>query len=172
MSLDSFIQTQVTSLQTDLLTEIMILITNIMSTKALFTFSLILLLFLSYKKRYQKVFLVIVSIGGGIALELSLKALIQRARPENALIEASSSYSFPSGHATLAMIFFSLLIYLFKDQIKNKVLRYIFISTNILLILLVGFSRIYLNVHWFTDVLGAFTLGILWVILLIHLQKK
>lgn len=172
MSFDQLINTKITLLQTDVLTQIMIAITNIMSTKVLLTLSLLLILFLTYKKNYRKVLLVIVSIGGATALELFLKALIQRARPENALIEASSTYSFPSGHATLAIVFFSLLILLFKDKIKNKQLKYSFITTNILLILLIGFSRVYLNVHWFTDVIAGFMLGLLWIILVIHIYKK
>ncbi|MDP3729110.1 MAG: phosphatase PAP2 family protein [bacterium] len=171
MSLDQIINTKVTLLQTEFLTKIMLIITNIMSTKGIIFLSLLLILFLAHKKRYQKVLLVILSIGGGIALELSFKALIQRARPENALIE-TTSYSFPSGHATLAIIFFSLIIYLFKDQIKNTLQRWIFIAANIFLILLIGFTRIYLNVHWFTDVLAGFILGILWLYLIIYLLKK
>ena len=171
MSIDTSINTLMTLLQRDTLTQIMIIITNIVSTKVLTILSLLLILFLTYKKRYQKIFLVILSIGGGIALELSLKALIQRARPENALIE-SSTYSFPSGHATLAIIFFSLLIYLFKDQIKNKISRYCFITLNILLIILIGFSRVYLNVHWFTDVLAGFAIGLICLLIIIKLFKR
>ncbi|MCA9495893.1 MAG: phosphatase PAP2 family protein, partial [Nanoarchaeota archaeon] len=51
---------------------------------------------------------------------------------------------FPSGHATMAIIFFSLLLYSFKDDIKKKSLKYIFIISNIVIFLLIGTSRIYL----------------------------
>src|SRR3989344_385768 len=100
-----------------------------------------------------------------------IKALAQRARPENALIE-TSTYSFPSGHATLAIVFFSLLIYLFGKNIKNTFIRWSFIAGNIFLILLIGYTRIYLNAHWFTDVIAGFALGLLWFSFVIILWKK
>lgn len=161
-----------TQIETPSLTSVMVFITNIISTKTLLLFTILLFLFFAYKKKYHKVFLVLLAIGGATVLELLLKALIQRARPENALIDASVTYSFPSGHATLAIVFFSLMVYFFKDYIQNKVYRSLFISINILLILLIGLSRIYLRVHWFTDVLGGFLLGILWVYFCILLFRK
>ena len=163
MGIDLFINTKITLLQTELFTKVMILITNLMSPEVLAVFTIFLLALLLYKKKPKQAFFVFFAIGGAAVLELTLKELIQRARPENALIDASSTYSFPSGHATLAITFFSLLIYLYKDHIKDKILRYIFIGGNIGMIFLIGFSRIYLNVHWFSDVLGGFAIGMLWL---------
>jgi len=74
--------------------------------------------------------------------------------------------------ALISMIFFSLLIYLFKDDIKNKVLQNCFIVVNVVLIILIGFSRMYLNVHWFSDVIGGFALGLGWVTLLMLLEQR
>ncbi|RLG10216.1 hypothetical protein DRN73_08395 [Candidatus Pacearchaeota archaeon] len=111
---------------------------------------------------------------GGFALKAFVKDLIQRPRPISSLIPVSG-YSFPSGHALISIIFFTSLIYFFKDNIKNKNLRYTFITINILLFLLIGFSRIYLNVHWFSDVLGGFLLGLFWIgfsILFFKIIKK
>jgi len=107
---------------------------------------------------------------GGLLFEVLTKVIIHRARPENALIEVSG-YSFPSGHATMAIIFFSLLLYSFKDDIKNKALKNIFIASNIIFFLIIGLSRVYLNVHWFSDVLAGFGLGLFWLTLLILIFK-
>lgn len=170
MSLDLFINTKIASLQTPFLTTLMTHITNSISPTKIIFLSLIIIALLSYKKRLKETFLFILSIGGGYLLEIALKELVQRPRPTNALI-TETSYSFPSGHATIAIIFFTLLIYLFNKEIKNKTTRYIFIGVNIALILLIGLSRIYLNVHWLTDVLGGYALGLIWISILIKTIK-
>jgi len=109
-------------------------------------------------------------LGAGLSFESIIKIILQRVRPENALIKISE-YSFPSGHATVSIIFFSILLYSFKEDIKNKVLKNIFIISNIIIILLIGFSRIYLNVHWFSDVIGGFSLGLFLLTLLVLIFK-
>ena len=93
------------------------------------------------------------------AIVTILKSIIQKARPENAIIE-SSSFSFPSGHSTLAVIFLGSLIYLFTKGKTRK--NAIIISTPIILI--VGLTRIYLRVHFLTDVIAGIVLGslIIW----------
>ena len=170
--LDFFLNTKITFVQTPQLTTIMTFITNLFSPTKVALFSILIIGFLIYHKKKKKAILFFGAMTGGLIVELSLKEIIQRTRPENALVEASSTYSFPSGHATIAIIFFLLLIYLFKDQIKNKITQYIFIGGNILLILLIGISRIYLNVHWFTDVITGYILGILWLFICIKVDKK
>jgi len=82
------------------------------------------------------------------------KETFQRLRPENALL-LELSYSFPSGHATIAVVFFGLLVYLFVNK-KYSVHGIVVAS---LLVILIGLSRLYLRVHWLTDVLGGFVLG-------------
>ena len=88
-----------------------------------------------------------------------IKEVMQRARPSNAII-SGSSFAFPSGHTATAVVFFGLLIYLIfrKTEYKSFILISIWIS--IFMILLVGFTRMYLNLHWFSDVLGGLALGI------------
>ncbi len=168
--LDVWLNAKIVLLWSPLLNKIMVFITNIASPTNLFILSLILLGILVYKKKWYYSLLLLFSMMGGLLFELLTKLIIHRTRPENALIEVSG-YSFPSGHATMAIIFFSLLLYSFKDEIKNKSLRYIFIISNILLFLLIGSSRVYLNVHWFSDVLAGFGLGLFWLTLLILVFK-
>jgi undecaprenyl-diphosphatase len=83
-----------------------------------------------------------------------------------------TGFSFPSGHTTLSIAFFGVLIYLFKDEIKNKTLRYLFITISLLLPFLIAFSRLYLNVHWFTDVVAGLFIGTSCVIGSIYFSKK
>jgi len=159
------------SWQSPALTKIMILATNIGDKYTVTFLSLLLLISLLYKKDYLKAKIFAITIGLATILSQLIKIIIQRARPETMLIP-ETGFSFPSGHATLAFAFFGILIYLFKDEIKNKILKYSFIKANIFLIFLIGFSRIYLNVHWFTDILGGFALGLICIFLSIYLCKK
>jgi undecaprenyl-diphosphatase len=150
---------------------IMKIVTNIGDELVLIVLSFLLLLFLLYKKRYNHSFSLAFGMGGGFILVWLLKNVIQRQRPINSLVEVSG-YSMPSGHATMSLIFFSLLIYFFKDKIKNKTLRILFISLNVLLILLIGFSRIYLHAHWISDVFAGYCLGILLVFIALKIRKS
>ncbi|MEK6939227.1 MAG: phosphatase PAP2 family protein [Nanoarchaeota archaeon] len=165
---DNLVQSKISQLWAPLLDKIMVFITNIVSTLPLLIISSMLIIFFLYQKKYLSPALLACSLVGATMLEWVIKHLIQRPRPAPTLSHVSG-YSFPSGHSMIAMVFFSLLIYFFKDQIRNKIIRYSFIAINALLIILVGFSRIYLNVHWLSDVLGGFALGFFWLSLMIVL---
>ena len=88
-----------------------------------------------------------------------LKDFFDRARPENAL-QLLSDPSFPSGHATMAAAFFFVCAYLFSQKINYWVWRELFIVLCALLAISIGISRIVLNVHWVTDVIAGWALGI------------
>jgi membrane-associated phospholipid phosphatase len=158
-------------IQHPFLVSIMKSITNIGDELVLIILSFLLLLFLLYKKKYNYLFSLAFGMASGFILVWLLKNIIQRPRPPNSLIEVSG-YSLPSGHATMSLIFFSLLIYFFKDEIKNKILKIIVISMGILLMVLIGFSRIYLHAHWISDVFAGYCLGILLVFITLKLRKR
>lgn len=97
-----------------------------------------------------------------------LKCVFRRLRPINGII-SESGYSFPSGHSMVSMAFYGFLIYLlYKSNFKYK---NIFIGLLIVLILLIGISRIYLGVHYPTDVFGGFLLSISYLLLFIEISK-
>lgn len=170
IKLDIWINTKIVLLHGPLLNKVIIFITNLASPYCLLVLALILFGILIYKEKWYSSFLLLFSMTGGSLFEILIKIIIHKTRPENSLIDVAG-YSFPSGHATMAIIFFSLLIYSFKDDIKNKILRFCFTTGNILLFLVIGFSRIYLNVHWFSDVIAGFSLGLFWLTLLILVFK-
>ena len=124
--------------------------------------SVILIIYLFYKKEHKKAILFLVASLGGIVLNKILKEIFQVPRPSDALIPIQG-YSFPSGHAMSAVIFYSLLVFIFYKKIKNKIARNIFILANALVILLVGLSRIMLKVHTIYDVMGGYIIGLLWL---------
>lgn len=156
--LDIRISKAVQSLWGPSLNSVMIIITSIGNLKTMIALSAALFFVLLYKKRNKAALLTVLTLASGAILTEILKLVFQRARPETALISVSR-YSFPSSHAVASITFFCLLIYFFKDDIKNKVGKIIFATANIILFLAIGFSRIYLNVHWFSDVIAGFALG-------------
>lgn len=164
--IDIWINAKMVLLWNPLLNKIMTFITSIANPALLLVASMILFGILFCQKKWHNSLLLIFGLIGGSLFELITKLIVHRARPENAFLSVSG-YSFPSGHATMAIIFFSLLIYSFKDDIKNTIIRCTFIIFNILLFLLIGFSRVYLNVHWFSDIVAGFALGLFWLTFLI-----
>ncbi|GAB2777030.1 undecaprenyl-diphosphatase [Hymenobacter luteus] len=108
---------------------------------------------------------------GSITLNLVLKQLYNRPRPLLPLTSASG-LSFPSGHAMISASFYGLLIYLVWTHVRRPAVRYPLVAALLLLILLIGLTRVYLRVHYATDVLAGFTAGAGWLIVAIPLLKQ
>lgn len=81
-------------------------------------------------------------------------------------------YSFPSGHSMVSMAFYGFLIYLIYNNIKNKYIKWILISSLSILIILIGISRIYLGVHYTSDVLAGFLLSISYLVIYTRIVKE
>ena len=100
-----------------------------------------------------------------------LKLAVGRSRPEYLLLDvAPTSLSFPSGHALFATIFLGLLVWLAEDSIQSPMIRRSVQVALGLLILAVGWSRVYLGLHWPSDVIGGYMYGLLAVWLLTSLR--
>ena len=114
------------------------------------------------KDRVRGLTVLVVELGSVLLLFL-LKYYFRRVRPLHPVHEAASGYSFPSGHAMSALTFYGLIIYLFVAAIPNKALKLLLAVVLCLLILAIGLSRVYLRVHYASDVLGGFLFGGLWL---------
>ncbi|NLC48257.1 MAG: phosphatase PAP2 family protein [Tenericutes bacterium] len=90
-------------------------------------------------------------------LAFIIKSIVMRPRPVESLILAPNSSSFPSGHTLTSIGFYLVLWYILFSKNKNKV---VYLILFIILIILIGFSRIYLGVHYFSDVFGALLISI------------
>lgn len=99
------------------------------------------------------------------------KILVARPRPLEALIKIPSSYSFPSGHTLTSLIFYMTLFYLMTEK-SNKLIRITFGLLFCFLIVVVAFSRVCLGVHFFSDVVGGFILGIPCLLCCINIIEK
>lgn len=101
-----------------------------------------------------------------------LKRILQRPRPEKFRIIHESGYSFPSGHSMVSMAFYGFLIYLIYKNVKNKYLKWTLITILGLLIISIGISRIYLGVHYTSDVLAGFLISISYLIIYTGIIKN
>jgi undecaprenyl-diphosphatase len=98
------------------------------------------------------------------------KDIIQSPRPTNGIVP-ETGFSFPSGHVTGTMVFFGLLTYFAWQQAKSTRTKALSNTLYIVIEALVGFSRVYLNVHWLSDILGGYLMGTFWLTLAIFLVK-
>lgn len=101
-----------------------------------------------------------------------IKRIFQRPRPTEYRIIEETGYSFPSGHSMVSMAFYGYFIYLIYKYVKNKYVKWISIILLSLLICLIGISRIYLGVHYTSDVLGGFLISISYLIIYISAANK
>jgi membrane-associated phospholipid phosphatase len=119
---------------------------------------------LLFQKHYHRIgYLAITALGGG-ALDWELKRYFARARPDVAeMLRRASGYSFPSGHAMGSTVVFSAIAYVAFRGLQHWRWKAAAIALCITLILSVALSRVYLGVHWISDVGAGITCGLLWV---------
>ncbi len=154
----------------------MIFLTTIGNVEwAVLTIIGVVIFFASLGKNFNALFFVI-SVGGAEALSLSLKAIIGRPRPAADLIKQLGTYlvhdSFPSGHVLYFVGCFGFLYYLSYSRLKKGKLRDFYQVFFLLLIIGIGISRIYVGAHWFSDTLGAYLIGTVWLLIVIHFYQK
>jgi membrane-associated phospholipid phosphatase len=107
-----------------------------------------------------------------LVLMLLLKKLFRRKRPLTPLLKSVGGLSFPSGHAIMSVAFFGMIIYIMGMTMPHNI--YFFLSCGILsaVIFLIGFSRVYLRVHYASDVLAGFIIGIIWLTVSLTVVQK
>ena len=114
---------------------------------------------LLWRKRIGDALLLAIAVSSALFTH-DLKALVGRPRPDYAIVEqVSQSMGFPSGHAAFAILLGGALIYLVWHGVDNAPLRWAACAALTLLVLAVGISRVYLGVHWPSDVLGGYLFG-------------
>lgn len=109
---------------------------------------------------------------GGWLINYAMKLGFERHRPADPLVDGLKNFSFPSGHATSAFIFYGLLVYLVWKSKLAQVYKIIIGILLLLFALLIGFSRIYLRVHYLTDVVAGFCIGLAWLGLAIWWMER
>ena len=161
-----FISTYIIS---DFITPIAKVITQMGGAIALISITIALLLFLKNKKIGIAIAInLIVS----TVLNLLLKNIVQRPRPTEYRMISETGYSFPSGHSMVSMAFYGFLIYVIYKQVENKKIKWGLIIALSILIATIGISRIYLGVHYTSDVLAGFTISVSYLVVYTSIVKK
>ena len=158
-----------TFLISDFATSIAKFITNFGDAIFLTVLTIILFILIKNKKIGLSIFsnLVIIT-----ALNQLLKNILQRPRPTEYRIIEETGYSFPSGHSMISMAFYGYIIYLIYKYVKNKYIKWISIVLLSILICSIGISRIYLGVHYTSDVLGGFLISVSYLVIYISAVNK
>lgn len=155
----------------DKLTPVVKIITHIGSAKIVIILTILLLLLLFIKEMKNKVF-VLADVIGAAGLNVILKHIIQRDRPNIHRLIKETGYSFPSGHAMMSMAFYGMLIYFIYRYVKNPVKKWVLIILLTIILLTIGITRIYLGVHYPSDVIGGFLVSFAYLLILTEIFKK
>lgn len=131
------------------------------SAKFFIPIGTLILLLMIKNKNIKGTKLLILSTIGSYTLNEILKRIFIRTRPLKYFLVEQGGYSYPSGHSMVSMTFYTTMTYLLLKKIKDKKLRKVIWIMNFVIIALIGFSRIYLGVHWPTDVLAGYIIGYL-----------
>lgn len=153
----------------DFVTPIAKFITNFGGAIFLVILTIVLFILIKDKKIGISIFsnLAIITI-----LNQLLKRILQRPRPTEFRIIEETGYSFPSGHSMISMAFYGYLIYLIYKYVKNKYIKWTAIVLLSILICCIGISRIYLGVHYTSDVLGGFLISVSYLVIYISTTNK
>jgi undecaprenyl-diphosphatase len=162
--LDAVVFNQVARITNPSLTLLMRVITIFGSTYFLLPAYLLLVSYFLFFKNNRRLSLDVAAIGITSTIVLfTLKAIFHRYRPINPLVMNVNGYSFPSGHSFCSFTFFGLLIYiLWKDEM-DPILRWILTVLFFLFATVIAFSRVYLHVHYASDVVAGFCMCSLWL---------
>ena len=153
----------------DFMTPIAKFITNFGGAIFLVILTIVLFILIKDKKIGISIFsnLAIITI-----LNQLLKRILQRPRPTEFRIIEETGYSFPSGHSMISMAFYGYLLYLIYKYVKNKYIKWTAIVLLSILICCIGISRIYLGVHYTSDVLGGFLISVSYLVIYISTTNK
>jgi membrane-associated phospholipid phosphatase len=138
-------------------------ISDLGSVAVVATLGLLATVLCYYYHRQRAATLLVITMAGAAGLDLMLKHAFHRARPIPYFGTSPSSYSFPSGHALGSLCFYSALAAILSARTRKRAARLCIWTTAVLLIGMMGFSRIYLGVHYPSDVIAGCCAAIVWV---------
>lgn len=133
--------------------------------------AIVITIFVLWKRHQMEAIIFSFILFFGIELNLLLKDIFQRPRPTLLPLVQESTFSFPSGHAMNSFIFFAALSFFVFWRFKNTNLKLILISISVILIFLIGISRIYLGAHYASDVVAGYCAGLTWFVSVLLVEK-
>lgn len=168
LAFDSHVLDIMGNLRNPVLSKIMLFITYMGNWENITILFIIISIILIILGKWRYLYSLIISLVSAEIFIYTLKNLIGRQRPPvtSALI-LLKDFSFPSGHSYIAIAFYGLVVYYIFDILTNKILRILIIAFGFILIAALGFSRIYLGVHWPSDVLAGFAASAAFITMII-----
>jgi undecaprenyl-diphosphatase len=160
---DDAVRSVIHDFASPVLTEVMRFVTNLGDWQVVMTATLCLLAYLWYRRDNIHILVALVAMMGAGILDASLKLAFHRARPDPFFIAKPTTYSFPSGHALISLCFYGLLAGTLTHDMQSKWQRILAWSAAVLLIALIGLSRVYLGVHWPSDVIAGYATALIWM---------
>jgi membrane-associated phospholipid phosphatase len=162
---DSWLISLILSFRSEWLTEYLIIITHLGDRNAYIVFTLLLAVFFLVVRKHSWKFIIQTTLVLILATlsNIALKRIIERERPSLEQLVYVNSLSYPSGHAMSAMAFYGFLIFLCLRYTMRHWLRRLIVSLLVLVILSIGISRVYLAVHYPSDVAAGFIGGLIWI---------
>lgn len=145
------------------LTGVMRFVTNLGDWQVILTATLCLIAIFLYRRDWDHMRLLLITMSGAGILDGVLKSAFHRARPDPFFGAKPATYSFPSGHALISLCFYGLVAGLLSLSLKKPWQRMVVWSAAGFLIALIGLSRIYLGVHWPSDVLAGYAAALIWM---------
>jgi undecaprenyl-diphosphatase len=169
--IDSWLIRHIQQLESDYWTGVMKVITYIGSKPiVIFIVMVIAICFLLFK-HYREMAMLIVAVAGSAVLNHYLKQLFTRARPDIHPLITETGYSFPSGHSMNAFTLFGIMTVLLWTFLPSRVGRSVLVGFSLFMIIVIGLSRIYLGVHYPSDVIAAYLASCTWICLVIFVAS-
>jgi undecaprenyl-diphosphatase len=169
-AVDYSINLWVPSIQQSFLTEAAKLVSFVFGTYVMFAATIVTAAYLALKNNLGKSMLLLGAMGTEAIAVAGVKSLVSSSRPLNGL-SAESGFSFPSGHTVGSIVFCGIIAYFAWQHWKTPQPRAVAITLFATISSIVGFDRLYLNVHWFSDILGGANLGLCLLVLFILLSN-
>ena len=160
------------SLRSDWLTSLMKNITQFGGAEFGGVIVFVILLFLTLKKRYMHAIALTLAVSVSYFASLSVKHIFSRPRPLANPLVPEDGFSFPSSHATVGIALYGILMYFLISHFEKTWQKALVVIFGSALILAIGASRIYLAVHWPSDVIGGYIFGGLWLGIIIWLVRS
>jgi membrane-associated phospholipid phosphatase len=165
-SLDAAVAAWLHSHATGFATDVLRAVTQLGGATVLLAVTIVAALVLLLKRRIAHAALMGAALVGGEGLNMALKAAFERPRPSfSEPLATAAGYSFPSGHAMVALTVYGALAFVTATSVKSRRARVLIPVAAAVLVLAVGFSRVYLGVHYVSDVLAAYGAGTAWLML-------
>ncbi|WP_295417678.1 phosphatase PAP2 family protein [Sulfurovum sp.] len=162
--IDRWISIHVNALQTPVLNSWMIALTHMNGGMGILVFSAVVMVILVYLKWYRDLWFYLVTVIGSATAFMIIKSIVGRLRPGSEVIEVSG-YAFPSGHATMASAMSAALYFILVKRVDSVILKTVLLLACITWPLMIAASRVYLDVHWLSDVIAGLGLGLFWTTL-------